>query len=428
MLSKILIIDKRRELSVKYKKALDDEQTAVLIAKNMKKALDEIQSSEPDLIIISDSIDEPLMSLCEKIRALTYNTRPVIVALSKSADINDRISTLDCGADDFWSEPVNIEEFKTRIHAHLRREIESNLDDKTLLPNSKITKKNLKRCLNSDENHAILLMGIDNFDNYKNVYSDIAGDKLIQAFVAIVKSATEINDFLGQIDDKNFILITNPYKAEKIAAYLTFAFDTVVPKFYSEEDAKRGYMLIKSNNMAGMRADFVSVYIGGILNKDEFINTPDVLLEQLYTLQKSAKIPSGSNYIIDRVKLSGGKTEWCEATNGKIYIKEPDDSLALLIRTTLELQGYDVTDIIDTESSVQPAIMIIDSGDNFEELDFCRKIRNNNNFINSKIIVTTSVHDKVSVLDAGADLYLPKPYELSDLIRWIEYFYKEIRR
>ena len=46
------------------------------------------------------------------------------------------------------------------------------------------------------------------------------------------------------------------------------------------------------------------------------------------------------------------------------------------------------------------------------------------NFVNTKFIVTTAVHDKALILDSGADLYLPKPYEISDLIRWVEYFLK----
>lgn len=424
MLTKILIIDKRRELSVKYKKALDDEQTSALIVHSLKDAMKEICESEPDLIIVSDSIDEALTVFCERIRALTYNTRPVIVALSKSADINDRIKTLECGADDFWSEPVNIEEFKTRIKAHLRRDIESNLDNKTLLPNKKIVFKNLKRLLSSNVDKAVLLIGIDNLENYKSVYSDIAGDKLIQAFTAIVKSAEESSDFFGQIDNDNFILITNSYRAEKFAEYLAFAFDTVVPKFYSEADSKRGYMLVKGDRFAGMRVNFVSLQIGGILGGYNLFKSVEGLLERLYTLKKTAKIPSGSNYIIDRAKLPGTESEYTNSINGKIYIKESDESLALLIRTTLELQGFDVTDSINPDDIVQPSLLILDSGDNLEGLELCKEIKNSKNFVNSKILVTTSTHNKTAVLDAGADLYLPKPYELTDLIRWVEYFCK----
>ncbi|MCQ2743342.1 MAG: response regulator [bacterium] len=424
MLSKVLIIDKRKELSIKYKKSLEDMETSTIIAQNLNDAIKDIQSIEPDLIMVSDSIDEDLTKFCEHIRSLTYNTRPIIVALSKSADINDRIAVLESGADDFLSEPVNIEEFKTRIKAHLRREIESNLDNKTLLPNNKMVYKSLKRILNYDTNRAVLMIGINCLEDYKSVYSDIAGDKLVQAFVAIAKSALDTGDFLGQLNDTTFVITTSPYRAEKVAEFLTFAFDTVLPKFYTEKDVKRGYMLIKGDRQAGMRAEFVSLQIGGILEGYDLISSVDALLERLYTIKKNSKIPSGSNYIIDRLKLSGTGADSATTTSGKIYIKESDEALYLLLRTTLELQGYDVTEYINIEDSIQPSIIILDSGNNLEELEFSKKLKNCNNFANSKIIMTTSIHNKTAILNAGADLYLPKPYELSDLIRWVEYFIK----
>ena len=129
---------------------------------------------------------------------------------------------------------------------------------------------------------------------------------------------------------------------------------------------------------------------------------------------------------IDRVRLTGENSSRQNLIINHIFIKEPDDALALLLRTTLELQGYDIVENLNVEEAAQPAILIIDSGDNLEELDFCKKIKCNPNFVNSKIIVTTSVHDKAAVLDAGVDLYLPKPYEITDLIQWIEYFMKNI--
>lgn len=420
MLSYVLIIDKRKELSVKYKKSIDDEQTSAVIARTLKDAVALVQESEPDLIIISDSIDEDLSNFCEKIRTLTYNTRPTIIALSKSADTADRIKVLASGADDFLSEPVNIEEFKMRIKAHLRRDIESNLNNVTLLPNKKYVYKAIRRLLHSENKLAILLAGIENLDNYKSVYSDIAGDKLLQTFAAITKSALDTNDFLGQLDDKNFVIITNPYSAEKMAAFLTFAFDTVTPKFYSEQDARRGYTLLDGDRKAGMRANFVSVLIGGILDNYESISGVDGLLEKLFAIKKIARIPSGSNYAIDRIKLTGENSVITPEINRSVYISEPDEALALLLRTTLELQGYEICETLDN----QPGIVILDSEDDMSGLKVCKDLKANLNFVNTKIIVTSTVHDKSAILNAGADLYLPKPYEISDLIRWIEFFFK----
>ena len=427
MLSYVLIIDKRKELPAKYKKCIEDNETAVIITQNLKDAIHYIQAAEPDMILISDSIEDPLEKFCEKIRTLTFNSRPVIIGLSKSADSRDRIKVLESGADDFLSEPVNIEEFKTRIKAHLRRDIELNLDNNTLLPNQKYVKKALKRLLSSENKPAVLLIAPENLGSYKEVYSDVAANKLIQTLVAIAKSALDENDFIGQFDETNFIIITSPYSAEKLAMFLTFAFDTVVPRFYSSTDAKRGYMLLKGDKKAGMRANFVSILVGGIIDNYETINTPEELITRLYSIKKTAKIPVGSNYAIDRIKITGANSAVMEESNNRIFIKEPDEALSLLLRTTLELQGYDVTENLDTNSSLQPAILIIDAGENMSGLDLCKELKNQINFVNTKIIVTTTEHDKTAVLNSGADLYLPKPYEISDLIRWVEYFMTDIR-
>lgn len=66
MQSVTLIIDKRRELSTKYKKLLESENNAVAITKNLISAMKLIQDKEPDLIIISDSIDSDLSDYCKK--------------------------------------------------------------------------------------------------------------------------------------------------------------------------------------------------------------------------------------------------------------------------------------------------------------------------------------------------------------------------
>lgn len=425
MFSTVLIIDKRRELSVKYKKCLDSLDITAYIARTLKDGISEIQNLEPDVIIVSDSIDEDLADFCRRIRTLTYNTRPIIIGLSKSADFADRIRILESGADDFLSEPVNIEEFKSRIKAHLRREIESNLDNKTLLPYGKYVVKNLKRLTGKINKQAVLMIGLANLGSYKKVYSEVAGDKLVQTLIAIVKSTLCESDFLGQLQEDEFIIITSSYSAEKMAEFLSFAFDTVVPKFYSPQDVSRGYTLMQGDRYAGMRANFVSIQIAGVVENFEFASKIDGLLEKLYSLKKMAKLPAGSSYIMDRIKLAGENSVIENYVNKKVYIKESDDALGLLLRTTLELQGYDVTENIDLNSTNQPSVMIIDAGDDLSSLELCREIKMSQGFVNTTVIMTSTIHDKTAVLDAGADLYLPKPYEISDIIRWVEYFLKQ---
>lgn len=424
MLSTVLIIDKRKELSTKYKKSIDNSDINAIIARTLQDAMTLVQSIEPDMIIVSDSIGESLSGFCQKIRALTYNTRPVIIALSKSADFNDRINILEAGADDFISEPVNIEEFKTRIKAHLRRDIESNLDNRTLLPNIKYVKKTLKRVLLS-ENQAVLNINIRNLQEYRAVYTELASDKLLQTFVAIAKSALAEEDFIGQIDDTNFVIVTNKYGVEKLAEYLVFAFDTVVTKFYSEEDVNRGYMTLKGESYTGMRVEFVSILVGGIADGLNKITSIDFLINKLRNLCNMAKLPNGSNFIMERAQLTGNNSIVENILNKNIYIQEKDESLKYLIRTSLELQGYDVQEDLDMESSSQPSIIILDIGKDTKELQGLKQLKQLPNFVNTKFIATTTIHEKSTILGVGADLYLPKPYEILDLIKWVEYFLRK---
>lgn len=204
MQSVTLIIDKRRELSTKYKKLLESKNNKVIISKNLISAMKLIQDKEPDLILISDSIDSDLSDYCKKIRALTYNMRPIIIATSKSADLQDKLSVLENGADDFISEPVNPEEFIMRIKAHLRRELESNMDPKRFLPGRNYSARALKRILSENGCWAAMLVSIENFNNYKETYTELASDKLIQTYCAIIRSALAENDYLEPFPKTSF--------------------------------------------------------------------------------------------------------------------------------------------------------------------------------------------------------------------------------
>ena len=424
-----LIIDKRRELSVKYKKLLENQFSEVLISKNLISAMKIIQDKEPDLIIISDSVDNDLSDYCKKIRALTYNMRPIIIAMSKSAALDDKLKVLENGADDFISEPVNSEEFVMRVKAHLRREFESNLDMKKMLPNKNYSIRALKRVLHSKKHWACLYITVENFNNYSESYTKLASDKLLQTYTAIISSALNENDYLGSLAENEFLVITDILKAEKIANFLTFAFDTVIQKFYSAKDIKRGYMIMHGDEQAGRRCDFMHTTIGIVTNEfKKYTDTQDII-SALLNIHSMANLPSKSHYLIERAKISAENAVSDKVYNKKITVVETDDAMTLLLSTILGLQGYEVSTFRVFQDTLEPpAIIILDAGDAQDKkgLEICKQIKNNVKYKNTKLIITSIFHDKELVLDTGADLYLPKPYEISSLVKWVEVFMKEV--
>lgn len=430
MQSVTLIIDRRLELSTKYKKLLESPANRVIISKDLITAIKLIQDKEPDLIIISDSFDDDLSDFCKQVRALTYNMRPIIVAMSKSADFSDRIKVLESGADDFLSEPVNSDEFKVRMTAHLRREFESNLDAKQFLPNKNYTLRALKRKLSEENPWAVLYISIENFESYKQAYTQLASDKLLQTYIAIIQASLNENDYIGEISENIFLVITDPVKAERLARFLIFAFDSVANKFYAEHDLDRGYMIMQGDEYAGKRANFVHSTIGVLTNEfAKYKDTAQVLnaLVQIHTL---ADHPNRSNYLTERPKISGEDSVLEPVFNNKILIYETDEALSILLNTILNLQGY-TTEIINEytipEDDTIPALIIVDAGDLEKKngLNLCYKLKQEERFKKSKIIVTSIIHDKELVLNTGADLYLPKPYEITQLIKWVNEFIEE---
>ncbi len=426
----VLIIDKRKEQSTKYKKILENSDITVFVASDFAQALNFMNSFEPDLILISDSLDFDIKKALEQIRVLTYNTRPAVVALSKSNHIQDKIEVLDAGADDFLSEPINSEEFKARVLAHLRRNFENSFSEKTMLFNSKISYKMIKRVLNNQSEWAIMLIDIDNLEFYKEIYGELATDKLLQTYSAIIKSSLDSNDYIGQLGEEDFVVITSNERAEKIANYLVYAFDTVVSKFYSEADAKRGFTFMHGDDSAEDKVNLVSTSIGVISNLYKNYNDLKQVVSSLITTHKLAKYKTGSAFVVERPKIGADNAVEERELNRNILIAEPDEALSILLEATARLQGYNVkvvsafSDIEYAIEEFNPSIIILDAGNNdtLQGLEVCRKLKFETQNLKSNIIFTTTIHDKELVLNAGADLYLPKPYELSVMFGWIKKF------
>ncbi len=429
MLSKlVLILDKRKELPAKYKKLIESCGVSVLTASVFEKGLEILNEYEPDLVLISDSLDLPLADAVKKLRLLSYPSRPCLIALSKSAEMQDKLNTLDAGADDFLSEPIESEEFKARINAHLRRHFENLIDDTTQLPDSKSSLKILKRTIVENKKWSAMLVKINNFESYREIYGELAADKMLQTYTAIINSSLDETDYFGNIAQGAFLILTNPLKAEHIASFLVYAFDTIVDKFYNDEDAKQGYIILYGDDNAGKRVELVSTSIGVISGEYQPYISVNAAMSGLLATCKLARYNKGSSYVVERAKLSADNAVLNKTYNNKILIIEPDEALNYLLSTTAKMQGYETAATQDYDSamtlvkSFEPALIVLDAGDSetLKGLDLCKKIKAEEKSKNTKIVLSTIVHDKKMVLNAGADLYLPKPYELLGIFNWIE--------
>jgi diguanylate cyclase (GGDEF)-like protein len=422
----ILIIDSRKELSVKYKRLIEHRASCTInIEHTAEKIIEYTNKFEPDLIIISDSIQEPTNEICCLIRSQIKEYRPVIVILSKSSHIDDKIINLTAGADDFISEPIENEEFIARILAHLRRSKEENMNHLTHIASSKTLLRILKRTLNSRTPWSAMLIDIDYFKQYQDIYGDLAANKMLQTYSAIIKTTLDDRDILTHLENDSFVVITAPEQAAKIASLLKFAFDKVANRFYTKEDAQKGYITMFSDATAGRRIPLVTTSIGIISNEYRHFATTQDILCFLITTHKLAKAQAGSFIVQDTLQLSGTDAVNIQQKN-KVLIIEKDAAMAYLISSTLEMQGYQTQaisnyqEVLGNLNEFCPDVVVLDAAENNAGTEICRQIKETTP--NIKIIVSSVMHDKDPILSAGADLYLPKPYDILVLHSWIKRF------
>ncbi len=425
----VLILDPRGKESPYIEGSIkNDSNINFLVVDDLSETSEMIKKYEPDLILIQDSFDENITEICSQIREKTSFYRPVLLVLSGKKNIEKKIKILQAGADDYQNESINKKELSLRIFAHLRRHVEELTDPVTKLPGTNLSYRILKRNIEAktDKLYALMYLDIDNFNSYRDVYGHIASEKLLQTFKAIIKTALNECDFLGKVGNDAFIVFTSPEKAERIAFFLTYSFDMVSQKFYTSEDINRGYLLVDGDEKIGRRIPFVSVSIGIVSNRHKKAESFEKLMNEVISVHSLAKSRAGSFWISDRPKITG-KEEHIELKK-KILIVENDAALSYLLMTTLEMQGYNAEAInspdgtLEMIKKISPDLVVFDAcKENAEqELEICKTIKQN--YSNIKVIVSTVDCNKEKILDAGVDLYIPKPYELMVLFSWISRF------
>ncbi len=117
---RVLIAEDDKQVREALERALRFEGYAVSSAPDGAAALAAFDDDEPDVLVLDVSM--PVVdgiSVCRRLRA-RGDTTPVLMLTARS-DIEDRVTGLDAGADDYLAKPFALEELLARIRALLRR-------------------------------------------------------------------------------------------------------------------------------------------------------------------------------------------------------------------------------------------------------------------------------------------------------------------
>ena len=426
--SKVLLVSNEEDKS--SVSALEKAGFKVETINNISTAENDLKLLKPDLILLySEMTGDHGLNFCAQAKAAEINPRPIIVFLVHEDNADERIEVLRAGADDVISYPISSKEIAFRILAHIRRRQETHVNLLTGLPDAVIASNVLWHCLNEVKDWAVLSIDLDNLRVYNETYGKNRGDQMIKALAAVLKSVVIQDDFVAHRDSDDFILITRIERAEALAEEICRRFDFIAPRFYTKEDAKRGYVIGVGPKGIRRRVPLVSISIGVTAKgRRNFLSSVEVL-QVARDMRYLAKSKNGSDWVSDRLRL-GTNVHGESEKRIKILVVEPDASMSLLLSDTLEMEGY-VVDVAHSTSeawhlinSWRPELILLETDivpDPIDGWELTKKIKQNAELAGIWLVMTTKSPDHYKALECGADLYLPKPYELQVLFSEIRY-------
>ena len=119
MARNILVVEDDRNISDLIRMYMEKEGFEVRSAYGGGKAIEEFEKQAPDLVLLDIML--PVMdgwAVCGKIRE---TSKVPIIMLTAKSEVNDRITGLEMGADDYIVKPFEMKELMARINAVLRR-------------------------------------------------------------------------------------------------------------------------------------------------------------------------------------------------------------------------------------------------------------------------------------------------------------------
>jgi DNA-binding response OmpR family regulator len=112
-----------------------------------------------------------------------------------------------------------------------------------------------------------------------------------------------------------------------------------------------------------------------------------------------------------------------EQATGRVLIVEDDADIADVLRRSLRNEGYEVrtsgdgNEALDIAAGFTPDLVVLDLGlPGLDGVEVCRRLRDDGDVPILMLTARSETEDRVAGLDSGADDYLVKPFERTELL------------
>ncbi|MBA4393183.1 MAG: hypothetical protein C0407_06495 [Desulfobacca sp.] len=175
----------------------------------------------------------------------------------------------------------------------------------TGLPSETMIEQEINRRLEKEESMAVACIMINQIHFFREKYGFDIMDEVIRELALIIKVAVHDlgawDDFVGQMDFNNFIVVTQPERVELLCREIVQVFEKEFKLLhYSEEDQKNGYMIYTDRRGEIREIPFISLAIGISSNEKRPILSSIQAIFLAQEVQKKAINLNKSEYFKDQ--------------------------------------------------------------------------------------------------------------------------------
>ncbi len=202
------------------------------------------QTSQPDLIILDIRLpDIDGYEVARRLRANRRTQNIPIIFLTEKREHADQLEGLEIGADDYITKPFDVQELRLRVRNALRRASQDTLTNPiTGMADGTLVDEHLHDSL-QQSGWAMLVLSLENLDSFREAYGFVASDDVLRAVSLMVQNAmkenSSPNDFIGHIDQTDFVLVTSPERVSSLRGRIQERLEQSLEYFYPIKDRER---------------------------------------------------------------------------------------------------------------------------------------------------------------------------------------------
>ncbi len=273
--SQILIVEDDLDLSEMLNAYFRVQGYDVLTAAWGEDAVNMSTEHTPDLVVLDIRLpDIDGYEVCRRLRTNRRTHDVPVIFLTEKRDRVDKLAGLELGVVDYITKPFDIQELRLRVRNSLRRADQQALvNPVTNLPEGQLVDERLADLLQSGKPWALLYIGIQGLDAFRDMYGFVATDDVLRGVALMMNNAIRElgNDTgsIGHLGPHKFVIATDAEHVAPIRERIEGRVKRSMELFHPSKDPEAAQQAINSGRL--------QLVVGQLAHTDGSLDDVDAL-------------------------------------------------------------------------------------------------------------------------------------------------------